>query len=77
MWDPDEDGSKEPDKSVTVDRSRTLGRRQYDGIDITVRAKVGYKTILLAVVVIDLVYLLAKKLIESEFPQHIVEGAGF
>jgi len=49
---PDPEGS---DKSVTIHRSERPGSG--DGAEIAVRLKIGYKTVLLVVVVFDFIHL--------------------
>lgn len=62
-WVPDEPDPEGSDKSVSIRRAEPP--RMDDGADITVRLKVGYKTVLLVVVVFDLIHLSVRELVDS------------
>jgi hypothetical protein len=64
-WTPDEPDPKGSDKSVSIRRSERSGSD--DSAEITVNLKVGYKVVLLIVVVFDLVHLSIRELINSSW----------
>jgi hypothetical protein len=69
-WSPDESDPKGSDKSVSIRRSDDPGRG--DGAEVTVHLKIGYKTILLVVVVFDLVHLSVRELLNSSFIEQLL-----
>lgn len=68
-WTPDKSDPEGSDKSVSISRSELP--RADDGADITVRLKIGYKTVLLVVVVFDLIHLSMRELVDSSWIQNL------
>jgi hypothetical protein len=63
-WTPDPPDPKGKDKSVSIRRSEHPLPSD-DGAEVTVHLKVGYKTVLLVVVVFDLVHLSMRELVNA------------
>jgi hypothetical protein len=59
----DKPSPKGPDASISV--SHPERPREGDGAEVTVHLKVGYKTVLLVVVVFDLVHLSLRELVNA------------
>jgi len=63
-----------------LEASRLVGRlerpRGGDGAEIAIRLKVGYKTVLLVVVVFDLVHLSLREIINTNLVEHLLLGIG-
>ena len=68
-WRPDEPDPKGSDKSVTIRRFERPPPD--DGAEVTVHLKVGYKTVLLVVVVFDLVHLSVRELINTTWFENL------
>jgi hypothetical protein len=62
-WSPDEPDPKGSNKSVSIRRSERPAPE--DGAEVTVHLKVGYKTVLLVVVIFDLVHLSVRELVNA------------
>jgi hypothetical protein len=69
-WSADEPSPEGEDKSVSIRRSEPPGRG--DGAEINVRLRVGYKTVLLVVVVFDLVHLSFRELFNSSWVEQLL-----
>lgn len=69
-WIPDESGPEGSDKSVSISRSERSGTG--DGAEVTVHLKVGYKTVLLVVVIFDLVHLSVRELLNTNFVEQLL-----
>jgi hypothetical protein len=67
---PTEPVSKEQDTKVSVRHSERSGTD--DGAEVTVHLKVGYKTVLLVVVIFDLVHLSVRELINSSWIENFL-----
>jgi hypothetical protein len=69
-WSPDESDPEGSDKSVSIRRSeRPLAG---DGAEITVHLKIGYKTVLLIVVVADLIHLSLREFIDTNWFEQLL-----
>jgi hypothetical protein len=53
-------------------RVRAALEREDNGAEVTVHLKVGYKTILLAVVLFDVVHLSVRELIDADWMSNII-----
>jgi len=71
---PFEPNSEESGEKVSFRRPEPPDRD--DGAEISVRLKVGYKTVLLVVVVFDLVHLSIRELINTSWFEHLLLGLG-
>jgi hypothetical protein len=69
-WSPDEPPPEGGDKSVTIRRSESA--RAGDGAEVTVHLKIGYKTVLLIVVVFDLVHLSLREFFNASWVEQIL-----
>jgi hypothetical protein len=69
-WRPDEPDPEGKDKSVTIRRSERP--RNDDGAEVTVHLKVGYKTVLLVVVVFDLIHLSVREIYNSSWIEQLL-----
>jgi hypothetical protein len=72
-WSPDKPDPEGSDKSVSFRRSERLDE-QNDGAEVTVHLKVGYKTVLLVVIVFDLVHLSVRELWNASFVEQLFGG---
>jgi len=73
-WGPDEPSPEGEDKSVTIRRSEHPAGE--NGAEIAVRLKVGYKTVLLVVVVFDFVHLSFREIVNTSWFEHLLLGIG-
>jgi len=73
-WISDESGPKGSDKSISVRHSERP--HPDDGAEVTVHLRVGYKTVLLVVVVFDLVHLSVRELFDASWFEQLL-GFGF
>jgi len=73
-WSADEPDPEGPDKSVTIRRAERP--EPGDGAEIAVRLKVGYKTVLLVVVVFDFVHLSFREIVNTSWFEHLLLGIG-
>jgi len=73
-WHADEPDPKGSDKSLTIHRSEHP--ESGDGAEIAVRLKVGYKTVLLVVVVFDFVHLSFREIVNTSWFEHLLLGIG-
>ena len=69
-WLPDEPDPKGSDKSVSIRRSEPS--RPDDGAEVTVHLKIGYKTVLIVVVVFDLIHLSMRELVEATWFEQLL-----
>jgi hypothetical protein len=69
-WSPDQPDPKGSDKSVTIRRSERPDSGE--GAEVTVHLKVGYKTILLVVVIFDLVHLSVRELVNTTWFEQLL-----
>lgn len=69
-WVPDESKAEAEDKSISIRRSEHPGGG--DGADVTIRVKVGFKTILLVVVIFDLVHLSIREILDFTFIENLL-----
>jgi hypothetical protein len=69
-WHADEPDPEGSDKSVSIRRSERPGSS--DGAEVTVHLKVGYKTVLLVVVVLDLVHLSIREIYSSSWFEQLL-----
>lgn len=69
-WVPEESDPEGSDKSVTVRRSEHP--RGDNGAEITVHLRVGYKVVLLTVVVFDLVHLSLRELVNASWFEQLL-----
>jgi hypothetical protein len=65
----DKSDPKGPDASVDFRRSERP--REGDGAEVTVHLKVGYKTVLLVVVIFDLVHLSLREVVDATWFQNL------
>nr|QDH88894.1 MAG: hypothetical protein H2RhizoLitter494206_000003 [Leviviridae sp.] len=70
----DEPGPKGPDKSLSIHRPERP--EPGDGAEVSVRLKVGYKTVLLVVVVFDFVHLSFREIVNTSWFEHLLLGIG-
>jgi len=70
----DNSGLEGPKVSPVVHRSEHP--RPDDGAEVTVHLKVGYKTVLLVVVVFDFIHLSLRELVNSSFVEQLLVGLG-
>jgi hypothetical protein len=69
-WLPDEPDPKGSDKSVSIRRFERS--QQENGAEVTVHLKVGYKVVLLVVVVFDLVHLSMRELVNATWFEQLL-----
>ncbi|DAD50500.1 TPA_asm: hypothetical protein [ssRNA phage Zoerhiza.1_3] len=70
----DQSNPEGPDQSVVA---RRLERPESgDGAEVSVRLKVGYKTVLLVVVVFDFVHLSFREIVNTSWFEHLLLGLG-
>lgn len=72
--DSAEPSSEEVGNAIRVRRPQRPGMG--DGAEVTVHLKVGYKTVLLVVVVFDLIHLSFREVINSSLIEHLWLGLG-
>jgi hypothetical protein len=66
------DSSDSTPSQGRVSRSRAALQKEDNGAEVTVHLKVGYKTILLGVVIFDVVHLSLREFIDADWMSNII-----